>query len=170
MREIRLDRQKLRIGGDVPWACMAAQHRRKRHIDIATDDPGNLDGMWQPGERLFDLALYQASSSDMALLLSYARHHGQHWAFGGNLKFVRQSIPDTIPGEHVTSFGAGLDAGLVYMPSDAITIGVMARDLTTTYLSWSNGSREIVAPTLHNIFIEKVGGTPMPALERVGDA
>jgi ABC-2 type transport system ATP-binding protein len=29
---------------------------------------------------------------------------------------------------------------------------------------------EIVAPTLHNIFIEKVGATAMPALERVGDA
>ena len=29
---------------------------------------------------------------------------------------------------------------------------------------------EIVAPTLHNIFIEKVGGGAVPALERVGDA
>jgi len=29
---------------------------------------------------------------------------------------------------------------------------------------------EIVAPTLHNIFIEKVGAPAMPALERVGDA
>jgi len=29
---------------------------------------------------------------------------------------------------------------------------------------------EIVAPTLHNIFIEKVGGAPTPILERVGDA
>lgn len=29
---------------------------------------------------------------------------------------------------------------------------------------------EVVAPTLHNIFIEKVGGTSMPVLERVGDA
>src|SRR5262245_54128434 len=29
---------------------------------------------------------------------------------------------------------------------------------------------EIVAPTLHNIFIEKVGGANVPVLERVGDA
>jgi ABC-2 type transport system ATP-binding protein len=29
---------------------------------------------------------------------------------------------------------------------------------------------EIVAPTLHNIFIEKVGATATPVLERVGDA
>jgi ABC-type uncharacterized transport system ATPase subunit len=29
---------------------------------------------------------------------------------------------------------------------------------------------ELVAPTLHNIFIEKVGGPATPILERVGDA
>ena len=116
--------------------------------DISTSDPGNLDGVWEPGERLLDLNLYRASSSDLAVLLSYARHRGMHWAFGGNLKFVRQSIPDTLPGQHVTSFGAGLDAGLEYMPGDAVTIGVVAHDLTTTYLSWSNGTREIVSPTI----------------------
>jgi hypothetical protein len=116
--------------------------------DISTNDPGNLDGTWEPGERLLDLNLYKASSSDLAVLLSYARHKGMRWAFGGTLKFVRQSIPDTIPGQHVTSFGAGLEAGMVYMPSDAVTIGVVAHDLTTTYLSWSNGTHELVVPTV----------------------
>jgi len=116
--------------------------------DESTNDPGQNNGVWDPGERLLDLNLYNASSSDLALLLSYARHHGIHWAFGGSIKFVRQSIPDTLAGEHVTSFGAGLDGGVVYMPTDAITVGAMVRDLTTTYLSWSNGTREIVAPTI----------------------
>ncbi|HYM81890.1 MAG TPA: hypothetical protein VEY91_10860, partial [Candidatus Limnocylindria bacterium] len=95
-----------------------------------------------------DLTLFHASSSDLALQLSYARHHGTHLAFGGNVKFVRQSVPDTIPGEHVTSFGAGLDVGALYMPTDAVTIGVVVHDLTTTYLSWSNGTRELVVPTM----------------------
>jgi len=116
--------------------------------DESTPDPGQGNGVWDPGERLLDLNLYRASSSDMALLLSYARHRGIHWAFGGTLKFVRQSIPDTLPGEHVTSFGAGLDGGLVFMPSDAVTIGAVIRDLTTTYLSWSNGTHELISPTL----------------------
>ena len=116
--------------------------------DQSTPDPGQGNGVWDPGERLLDLDLYQASSSDLALLLSYGRQRGRHWAFGGTFKFVRQSIPDTIPGEHVTSFGAGVDAGAVWMPTDAITIGAVARDLTTTYLSWSNGTRELVVPTL----------------------
>jgi hypothetical protein len=116
--------------------------------DESTPDPGQNNGLWDPGERLLDLNLYNASSSDMALLLSYARHRGIHWAFGGTIKFVRQSIPDTLPGEHVTSFGAGLDAGAVYMPTDAVTLGAVVRDLTTTYLSWSNGTRELVAPSI----------------------
>jgi hypothetical protein len=47
-----------------------------------------------------------------------------------------------------TSFGAGLDAGVLYMPTDAVTIGATLRDLTTTYLAWSNGSREHIDPWL----------------------
>lgn len=116
--------------------------------DQSTTDPGQGNNQWDPGERLLVLDLYQASSSDMALLLSYARHRGTHWAFGGNLKFVRQSIPDTLPSEHVTSFGAGVDLGALWMVTDAVTLGATVHDLTTTYLAWSNGTRELVAPTL----------------------
>jgi hypothetical protein len=118
--------------------------------DPTTPDPGQADGIWEKGERLLLLPedLYMASSSDMAAILSYARQRGERWAFGGNLKFVRQSIPDTLPGQHVTSFGAGLDAGVMYMPSDAVTLGAAMHDITTTYLAWSNGTREQIAPTL----------------------
>src|SRR5439155_17036075 len=113
-----------------------------------TYDAGEADGQWEPGERILDINLFRASSADMALLLSYARHEGPHWAFGGSVKFVRQSIPDTLIGEHVTSFGAGLDAGLLYMPMDAATFGITVHDLTTTWQSWSNGTRELVVPTV----------------------
>jgi hypothetical protein len=118
--------------------------------DISTNDPdgSNLDGKWEPGERLLNLDLYQASASDMALLVSYARQRGIRWAFGGNVKFIRQSVPDTLRGEHVTSFGAGIDVGALYMATDAVTIGAVVHDLTTTYLAWSNGSRELIVPVL----------------------
>ena len=118
--------------------------------DPTTPDPGQADGIWEPGEKLLlkPEDLYLASSSDLAVLLSYARQRGERWSFGGNLKFVRQSIPDTLIGQHVTSFGAGIDAGLMYMPSDAVTLGAVMHDLTTTYLAWSNGTRELIAPTL----------------------
>jgi len=118
--------------------------------DNTHQDPGQGDGVWEPGERLLITPddLFMASSADMALGVSYARQRGRHLAWGGTVKFLRQSLPDTIPGEHVTSFGAGLDAGLLYMPSDAITLGAVLHDLTTTYITWSNGSRELVAPNL----------------------
>jgi len=106
------------------------------------------DGKWEPGERILAIDTYLANSSQMALLLSYARHNGPHWVFGGSVKFVRQSMPDTLFGEKVTSFGAGLDGALLYMPMDAATIGITVHDLTTTYLSWGNGTRELVRPTL----------------------
>lgn len=118
--------------------------------DPTTPDFGQGDGKWEPGEPLHipSSEIFMASSADIALFTSYARQHGPHWAFGGSLKFVRQSIPDTIQGQHVTSFGAGLDAGLLYMPTDAVTIGVAAHDLTQTYLAWSNGVHETVSPTI----------------------
>jgi len=118
--------------------------------DEKTPDPGQSDGKWQPGETLLinPEDLYMASSSDLAGVLSYARQRGERWSFGGSLKFVRQSIPDTLPGRHVTSFGAGLDAGVMYMPSDAVNLGAVVHDLTTTYLAWSNGTRELIVPTL----------------------
>ncbi len=118
--------------------------------DPTTPDPGQSDGKWEPGERLLinPEDLYMASSSDMAAILSYARQRGERWSFGGSIKFVRQSIPDTLPRQHVTSFGAGLDVGMMYMPSDAVTLGAVVHDLTTTYLAWSNGTRESIDPTL----------------------
>lgn len=121
-----------------------------RDNDPTTSDPGHQNGIWDPGERLLITSddLFMASSRDMALSLAYALQRGRHWAFGAAVKFVRQSIPDTIPGEHVTSFGAGLDFGATWMPNDAITVGLVMHDLTTTYLTWSNGTREIVSPNL----------------------
>jgi len=116
----------------------------------STFDYSEGDGRWVTGERLLLTAddLFLASSADMAALVSFARQRGPRFAYGLNLKFVRQSLPDTVFGKHVTSFGAGLDAGVVYMPHDAVTLGATLRDLTTTYLAWSNGTREFIAPTL----------------------
>ena len=118
--------------------------------DPLTPDPGQSNNRWDPGERLLLTAddFRFVNSGDVAVGLSYARQRGKRWAFGGTLKFVRQAVPDTIPGEKATSFGAGLDAGVLYMPSDAVTLGAMLRDVTTTYLSWSNGTKEKVDPTI----------------------
>lgn len=141
--------------------------RRGDFLDYGRDgqpftfDAGEGNNVWDAGERLLLTRdnLYMASSSDMAGLISYARQFGPHWAYGANLKFIRQSIPNdeavydttarrvTSVGK-ATSFGAGLDIGVLWMPSDAVTLGANVRDLTTTYLAWSNGTRELIAPTI----------------------
>ena len=82
-------------------------------LDYGTDnDPSTPDadgtqgnGKWDRGERLLLSAedLYMASSTDLALQVSYAQQRGRHWAFGGTVKFVRQSIPDSVFAEHATS-------------------------------------------------------------------
>jgi hypothetical protein len=118
--------------------------------DPATPDPGTNNGVWDVGEELLldASSFFSASSADYAVLLSIARQRGRHWALGANLKFVRQSLPDTLPGEDVTAFGAGADVGVLYMPTDAVTLSASVHDLTTTYLAWSNGTRENIIPTL----------------------
>ena len=148
----------LRLGADgIPVTPRISQLRPQIDFwDYGTDnDPttngnGQGNGVWDPGEKLLLDAgsLYQASSSDYALMLSVARQRGTHFAYGANLKFVHSSIPDTIPGEHVTSFGAGVDVGTLWMPTDAITASAVVHDLTTTMLSWTNGTREFVIPTI----------------------
>src|SRR5580765_3922449 len=118
--------------------------------DPTTPGNGQGNGVWDPGERLLITSddLFMASSTDLAFGLSFARQRGRHWAWGGTLKFVHSSLPDTLPGQHVTSFGAGLDAGALYMPTDAVTLSAVMHDLTTTYITWSNGTRELVSPNL----------------------
>lgn len=141
---------------DIPITPRPGGLRPGDWLDYGTDNdpttPGNGQGnnVWDPGERLLISSddLFLASSTDLALGVSYARQRGRHLAWGGTVKFVRQSLPDTLPGEHVTSFGAGLDAALIYMPTDAVTMSAVMHDLTTTYLTWSNGTRELVAPNL----------------------
>lgn len=118
--------------------------------DPLTNDPGQSNGKWDPGERLLlsPEDLYMASSNDLAMSVSFARQRGTRLCYAGTVKFVHQSLPDTVFAQHVTSFGAGLDAGALYMVSDAITLGAVVHDLTTTYISWSDGVREFVAPTI----------------------
>ena len=141
---------------DIPITPRPGSLQPGQYLDYGTDNdpttPGNGqgNGQWDPGERLLltSADLYLASSSDLAAVVSFARQHGSRWAYGANVKFVRQSIPDTLFGEHVTSFGAGIDVGTLYMPTDAVTLGAVVHDLTTTYLAWSNGTRELIVPTL----------------------
>jgi len=112
------------------------------HDALDVDDSGVVDDDEVLG--LFDLQdqIRFKSDQEWALFLSYGERKGQ-WHVGGSLKLIRQSVGD------FSSLGIGFDAGL-YRPQiwRRLDFGVKLQDITTTYLSWSTGTNEIIAPAV----------------------
>jgi hypothetical protein len=71
------------------------------------------------------------SSSDYAFTVSYAKQV-KKLRLGMNLKVIHR-----IAGEFATAWGFGADAGMQY-DFGKWTVGVMARDITTTFTAWNN--------------------------------
>jgi hypothetical protein len=82
------------------------------------------------------------SDQEWALLVSYGERRGS-WRFGGSLKLVHQSVGG------YTSNGLGFDAAAL-RPGiwRRLDFGVKLQDVTTTYLSWSTGKNEVIAPAV----------------------
>jgi hypothetical protein len=72
------------------------------------------------------------SVADYALLLSYARKLGpEGLSVGANAKFIYRNV-----GSYANAYGFGLDAGVQYNHG-GWRLGLMARDITTTFNAWS---------------------------------
>ena len=121
----------------------------------STNLPTENNGQWDPGERLFLTEFDLKSSNDFAGLFSYARDLSPKLTLGGTVKAVYR----TLVGH--TAWGAGLDAGLTYQLSNDATVAFVARDLTTTFMSWDTGLSESIAPSL------SVGGQLTRALSPI---
>jgi len=87
------------------------------------DDQGNIN---------YDrISLF--STADYGLTFSYARQLPvQGLNFGVNAKVIRRII-----GDFASSWGFGLDAGIQFETANNWRLGVMVRDITTTFNSWS---------------------------------
>jgi hypothetical protein len=65
------------------------------------------------------------------------------FAWGVNAKLIyRRLDPQT------TATGIGFDLAARYQATDALTVAAVAQDITTTLLSYSTGTKELVSPTL----------------------
>ena len=73
------------------------------------------------------------SVADYALLLSYARklEKVEGLSVGGNAKIIYRNI-----GKFARGYGFGIDAGVQYNRS-GWNLGLMARDITTTFTQWT---------------------------------
>ena len=78
------------------------------------------------------------SVADYAVLLSYARKLGnvEGLSVGANGKFIYRNV-----GDFADAYGFGFDAGLQYNRKGWRT-GLMVRDITTTYNTWSINAAE----------------------------
>lgn len=99
----------------------------------------------EEGDRLiYDVNnLPKESHNDFALLSSYALKTS-YGRVGGTLKIL---YTNSIAG--YSSYGVGLDFG--YLKENILphlNVGVKLQDATGTYLSWSSGTNEFIAPAL----------------------
>lgn len=86
------------------------------------DDQGNIN---------FD-RISTFSTADWAFTLSYARKAKfDGFSYGANAKIIRRVI-----GDFANSVGFGFDLGVQWKRNDW-EMGIMARDITTTYNTWS---------------------------------
>ena len=73
------------------------------------------------------------STADYGLTFSYARNLPiEGLRYGVNAKVIRRII-----GDFASSWGFGLDAGIQFENDNNWKFGVMARDITTTFNSWT---------------------------------
>jgi hypothetical protein len=103
----------------------------------------NNNGQLDPNEYLDYNKVSQFSNYDWVGLLSFAKALDSSLSWGVNAKIIyRRLDPQT------TATGLGFDLAARYKPWDALTLGAVAQDITTTLLSYSTGTKELVSPTI----------------------
>lgn len=101
----------------------------------------NGNGILDPGERLDPDRITKFNTSDYAFYLTYAKRHSDNFSYGANLKVIRRNIAEE------SAWGLGFDVGLSYVLNNKILLGANLMDITTTYLTWSTGKKEVITPT-----------------------
>jgi hypothetical protein len=119
----------------------------------------NNNGQLDPDEYLNYAKVRSFSNYDWVAIISFAHSSGPpvlhllspatdsesvtSIAWGVNAKIVyRRLDPQT------TGSGIGFDVGARYAMSNGVTLAAVAQDLTTTLLSYTTGTKELVSPTL----------------------
>ena len=104
-------------------------------LRFAVDDIPNTLFLVEPDGRVNYDNIQTFSTADYAFLLSFAQKIKEtektQISFGLNAKVIYRKV-----GKFASAWGFGLDAGL-QMHGDRWNLGVVARDITTTFNAWS---------------------------------
>jgi len=107
----------------------------------------NENGYFDPGDRLDYNKIKFFNAADWAFLFTYSKKQSEQLSYGVNLKVISRSIDDG------SAWGVGFDVGAIYSFAPNFRVGANLQDLTTTYLAWNTGRKELITPTA------KVGGS-----------
>ncbi len=115
-------------------------------IDDIPDTRGALidlngNGYIDPNERLDPSKITSFNSADYAFYLTYSKRNSEKLSYGINLKAISRNIGDA------SAWGLGFDVGFAYSVTNRFSLGANLQDITTTYLSWSTGKKEVITPT-----------------------
>ena len=105
----------------------------------------NHDGVFN-GEDYVDYTKVSSfGNHDWTVMLSYAKQGDTLGVlnYGASVKFISRKL-DADNG----ATGLGVDIGARYAPMEDLMLGAVARDITTTYLVYTSGEKELVAPSL----------------------
>ena len=104
-------------------------------LRFAVDDIPNTLFLVEPDGSINYNNIQTFSSADYALILSFAQNvrqtENKNISFGANAKVIYRKV-----GHFATAWGFGLDAG-IQMHGERWKLGIVARDLTTTFNAWS---------------------------------
>ena len=80
---------------------------------------------------------------DWGVYLSYGQAKDSTFSYGATVKFIIRKLD-----ADNKATGIGFDAGVRYKPMPNLTLAAVGQDITTTLLSYTSGTKELVSPTL----------------------
>jgi hypothetical protein len=112
--------------------------------DAGVDINGNPvpRGQYENAVRLDESKITYFNSADWAVYFTYARISQDGIMYGINLKVLRRTMAE------FSATGIGFDIGLLYSPAENWYVAANAQDITTTLVAWSQGTNELISPTL----------------------
>jgi hypothetical protein len=98
-------------------------------------------GYFVPGDRLDYSKITYFNAADWAFFVTYSKRQSDKLSFGVNLKVIQESLAEG------SAWGIGFDVGAVYKIRPNFRVGANLMDITTTYLAWNTGTKELITPT-----------------------